>query len=49
LLVRTGYGAELERTNPEKLRPGTVVDGMSAAADWILKSDFTPGVTAGSP
>ena len=38
LLVRTGYGAELERANPEKVRPGVVVDDMAAAADWILKS-----------
>jgi D-glycero-D-manno-heptose 1,7-bisphosphate phosphatase len=49
LLVRTGYGAELERNNPEKVSSAIVVDDMSAAADWILKSDFTPRVTAGNP
>ena len=36
LLVRTGYGAELERANREKLQRAVVVDNLSAAADWIL-------------
>jgi D-glycero-D-manno-heptose 1,7-bisphosphate phosphatase len=36
LLVRTGYGAELERKSPEKLKNGVVVDDLTAAADWIL-------------
>ena len=36
LLVRTGYGAELERTEPGKLGSAVVVENMSAAADWIL-------------
>ena len=38
LLVRTGYGAELERTAPAKLTHAIVVNDLPAAADWILKS-----------
>lgn len=38
LLVRTGYGAELERAEPEKLTCAVVVDGLPAAAEWILKN-----------
>jgi D-glycero-D-manno-heptose 1,7-bisphosphate phosphatase len=37
LLVRTGYGAELERTDADKLARAVVVDGLTAAAEWILK------------
>ena len=37
LLVRTGYGAELERTSADKLSQAAVVDDLSAAAQWILK------------
>jgi D-glycero-D-manno-heptose 1,7-bisphosphate phosphatase len=37
LLVRTGYGAEQERTEPDKLRLAVVVDNLGAAADWILR------------
>jgi D-glycero-D-manno-heptose 1,7-bisphosphate phosphatase len=37
LLVRTGYGAELERASPDKLRRAVVVDDLSAAAAWMLK------------
>ena len=36
LLVRTGYGAELERASADKLGAATVVDDLSAAAEWIL-------------
>jgi len=36
LLVRTGYGAELERSSPAKLTSATVVNDLPAAADWIL-------------
>jgi D,D-heptose 1,7-bisphosphate phosphatase len=39
ILVRTGYGAELERESPEKLAPAVVVDGLKEMADWILKPD----------
>lgn len=37
LLVRTGYGAELERTTPAKLSRAVVVNDLQAAAEWILK------------
>ena len=36
LLVRTGYGAELERTSAGKLAAAVVVDDLPAAAQWIL-------------
>jgi len=38
LLVRTGYGAELERTTPAKLTQSIIVDNLSSAADWILNA-----------
>lgn len=37
ILVRTGYGAELEHDSPAKLGPAVVVDDLPAAADWILQ------------
>ena len=37
LLVRTGYGAELERASANRLRAAVVVDDLSAAAQWIIK------------
>jgi D-glycero-D-manno-heptose 1,7-bisphosphate phosphatase len=37
LLVRTGYGAELERAAADKLAAAVVVDDLPAAAQWILK------------
>ena len=39
LLVRTGYGAELERTAPAQLAKAVVVDDLPAAADWILSCE----------
>jgi len=36
ILVRTGYGAELERESPEIISRAVVVDDLSGAADWIL-------------
>ena len=36
ILVRTGYGAELERESPEKISRAVVVDDVNRAADWIL-------------
>ncbi|MBU6398676.1 MAG: HAD family hydrolase [Verrucomicrobia bacterium] len=36
LLVRTGYGAELERTESGKLAPAVIVDDVAAAVAWIL-------------
>jgi D-glycero-D-manno-heptose 1,7-bisphosphate phosphatase len=38
LLVRTGYGAELERTASDRLPPAVVVDDLPAAADWIFNA-----------
>lgn len=37
LLVRTGYGAEVERAAGGRLGPATAVDDLAAAAMWILK------------
>jgi len=37
ILVRTGYGAELERAEPEKISRAVVVDDLARAAEWILK------------
>ncbi|HEX7470750.1 MAG TPA: HAD family hydrolase [Verrucomicrobiae bacterium] len=37
ILVRTGYGAELERESPEKISRAVVVDDLSGTADWVLK------------
>jgi len=37
ILVRTGYGAELERTEPDKLARAEIVDDLNGAAEWILK------------
>jgi D-glycero-D-manno-heptose 1,7-bisphosphate phosphatase len=36
LLVRTGYGAEVERQSPPGLDRAVVVDDLPAAAGWIL-------------
>lgn len=36
ILVRTGYGAELERQSTAKLKDAAVVDDLPAAASWIL-------------
>jgi D-glycero-D-manno-heptose 1,7-bisphosphate phosphatase len=42
LLVRTGYGAELERQSPEALSRAVVVDDLGAAAEWILRARAFP-------
>lgn len=36
ILVRTGYGAQVERKEQAKLRDALVVDGLHEAAEWIL-------------
>ncbi len=36
ILVRTGYGAEVERTAGPQLARAVIVDHVPAAADWIL-------------
>ena len=38
LLVRTGYGATWERDAAAQLSTAVVVDGLAAAADWILQA-----------
>jgi D-glycero-D-manno-heptose 1,7-bisphosphate phosphatase len=37
ILVRTGYGAELESGSPGKLGSAVVVDDLPAAVKWILR------------
>ena len=37
LLVRTGYGREVERQSPDKLGEAAVVDDLAAAVKWILE------------
>ncbi len=37
ILVRTGYGAQLEREGHELLHRAIIVDDLSAAADWIMQ------------
>ena len=39
LLVRTGYGAELEHTSADKLDGAIVADDLPAAAQWILEEN----------
>jgi D-glycero-D-manno-heptose 1,7-bisphosphate phosphatase len=48
LLVRTGYGARLERDSPDKLGSAVVVDDLPAAAAWVLQAgqDSEPGGTS---
>ena len=36
ILVRTGYGAELEREGVDKLTRAVIVDDLNGAAEWIL-------------
>jgi D-glycero-D-manno-heptose 1,7-bisphosphate phosphatase len=42
ILVRTGYGAQLERENGDKLSAALIVDDLSAAATWILAQKNRP-------
>ncbi len=37
ILVRTGYGREVEQEHSAKLANAVVVDDLSVAADWILR------------
>jgi D-glycero-D-manno-heptose 1,7-bisphosphate phosphatase len=36
ILVRTGYGAEVERDAAEQIRRAVIVDGLRETAEWIL-------------
>jgi D-glycero-D-manno-heptose 1,7-bisphosphate phosphatase len=38
ILVRTGYGRQLEQENPEALAAAVIVDDLPAAAQWILNA-----------
>ncbi len=42
LLVRTGYGAELDQAGADKLDPAIVVDDLAQAAEWILTGAVEP-------
>ena len=37
ILVRTGYGATVEKESPEKTSRAAVVEDLASAAEWILK------------
>ncbi|MCI0745982.1 MAG: HAD family hydrolase [Verrucomicrobia subdivision 3 bacterium] len=37
ILVRTGYGAKMEKSHPGEVGRAVVVDNICAAVDWILK------------
>jgi D-glycero-D-manno-heptose 1,7-bisphosphate phosphatase len=37
ILVRTGYGKEVERDEAEQIKRAVVVDDLSGAAEWILR------------
>ena len=37
ILVRTGYGAEFERDEAERISRAAVVDGLAEMAEWILR------------
>jgi len=39
LLVRTGYGVEVERDSPTRIGAAVVVDNVADAARWILAND----------
>jgi D-glycero-D-manno-heptose 1,7-bisphosphate phosphatase len=41
LLVRTGYGAEVEEESPESISRAVVVSNLEQAADWILDTFFS--------
>jgi D-glycero-D-manno-heptose 1,7-bisphosphate phosphatase len=38
ILVRTGYGAQVEGSSWSKLKAALVVDDLAAAAEWILST-----------
>ena len=39
ILVRTGYGAKMERESPEQVRRAVIVNDLPAAAEWILERE----------
>lgn len=38
ILVRTGYGADLERNFPDKIKKAICCDEVASAAEWILRN-----------
>jgi D-glycero-D-manno-heptose 1,7-bisphosphate phosphatase len=46
ILVRTGYGSQLEQSTPEKLALALVVNDIPAAVDWILRDAVSPRPTS---
>jgi D-glycero-D-manno-heptose 1,7-bisphosphate phosphatase len=40
MLVRTGYGAEVERESLNKLKQVVIVDGLAEMAEWVLSSEL---------
>lgn len=45
ILVRTGYGAQFERSGAPNLGQATVVDGIVEAAEWILNHRLEPSAS----
>ena len=45
LLVRTGYGAKVEKDEKEKLRNAVIVDDLCDAVDWIVQDSKSGGIT----
>jgi hypothetical protein len=39
ILVRTGYGAEVEKKLPAQSKPAMVVNDLNAAAEWIIRDE----------
>jgi D-glycero-D-manno-heptose 1,7-bisphosphate phosphatase len=39
ILVRTGYGSRVERKETDRLGAALVVDGLPAAAEWIVTNE----------
>ncbi len=39
ILVRTGYGAKLEKCSPAELAPALITDDLCTAIDWILSDN----------
>jgi len=40
ILVRTGYGAGVERDDADQIKRAAVVNGLAEMAEWILKNQF---------
>lgn len=43
ILVRTGYGAEMEKLSKGNLGPAVVTDSLADAVEWILRSESANG------